>query len=106
VAARGLDIPDVSAVINYTFPLTIEDFVHRCGRTGRAGKTGIAYTFFQPSDKSHAGGLQQILRQANQPVPDELAKFGNTIKKKEHKLYGNFGPKTGPMKTATKIVFD
>lgn len=40
VAARGLDIPDVAAVINYSFPLTIEDYVHRIGRTGRAGKTG------------------------------------------------------------------
>lgn len=106
VAARGLDIPNVEAVINYTFPLTIEDYVHRCGRTGRAGKTGTCYTFFQPSDKAAAGGLQQVLRQANQPVPEELAKFGNTIKKKEHKLYGNFGPKSGPMKQATKIVFD
>jgi ATP-dependent RNA helicase DBP3 len=39
VAARGLDIPNVEYVINYTFPLTIEDYVHRIGRTGRAGKT-------------------------------------------------------------------
>lgn len=42
VAARGLDIPDVEAVINYSFPLTTEDYVHRIGRTGRAGKTGEA----------------------------------------------------------------
>lgn len=42
VAARGLDIPDVEAVINYSFPLTTEDYVHRIGRTGRAGKSGVA----------------------------------------------------------------
>jgi ATP-dependent RNA helicase DBP3 len=107
VAARGLDIPDVEVVLNYTFPLTIEDYVHRIGRTGRAGKSGISYTFFQPGDKSHAGELQQVMRQAGQAVPDELMKFGSTIKKKEHKLYGNFGPKGGgPMKKAVKITFD
>jgi ATP-dependent RNA helicase DBP3 len=106
VAARGLDIPNVEVVINYTFPLTIEDYVHRIGRTGRAGKTGMSFTFFQPGDKSHAGELQQVIKQAGQSVPDELMKFGSTIKKKEHKLYGNFGPKGGPMKKAVKITFD
>lgn len=107
VAARGLDIPNVELVINYTFPLTIEDYVHRIGRTGRAGKTGLSYTFFQPGDKSHAGELQQVMKQAGQTVPDELLKFGSTIKKKEHKLYGNFGPRgSTPMKKAVKITFD
>jgi ATP-dependent RNA helicase DBP3 len=106
VAARGLDIPNVEVVINYTFPLTIEDYVHRIGRTGRAGKKGVSYTFFQPSDKSHAGELQQVMKQAGQDVPEELMKFGSTIKKKEHKLYGNFGPSSLPMKKAVKITFD
>ena len=56
VAARGLDIPDVEVVINYSFPLTIEDYVHRIGRTGRAGKTGLAVTFFVGvNDKPRAG---------------------------------------------------
>merc|ERR1712070_509508 len=106
VAARGLDIPDVELVVNYTFPLTIEDYVHRIGRTGRAGKTGLSITFFQPSDKSHAGELQQVMKQAGQTPPEALMKFGSTIKKKEHKLYGNFGPRGGGyMKKATRIVF-
>jgi ATP-dependent RNA helicase DBP3 len=47
-----------------------------------------------------------VMRQAGQHVPEELLKFGSTIKKKEHKLYGNFGPKDGPMKKAVKITFD
>ena len=84
-----------------------QDYVHRIGRTGRAGKTGISYTFFQSGDKSHAGELQQVMKQAGQDPPDALMKFGSTIKKKEHKLYGNFGPRAGePMKKATKITFN
>jgi ATP-dependent RNA helicase DBP3 len=108
VASRGLDIPNVEVVLNYTFPLTIEDYVHRIGRTGRAGKTGISHTFFTSNDKSHAGELQQVMKQAGQKVPEDLMKFGSTIKKKEHKMYGNFGPTSSslPMKKATKITFD
>lgn len=55
VAARGIDIPDVKLVINCTFPLTIEDYVHRIGRTGRAGKDGLAITMFTEHDKAHSG---------------------------------------------------
>ncbi|TKY72845.1 DEAD-box ATP-dependent RNA helicase 5 [Spatholobus suberectus] len=51
VATRGLDIPDVELVTNYSFPLTTEDYVHRIGRTGRAGKKGVAYTFFTQQNK-------------------------------------------------------
>lgn len=52
VAARGLDIPDVSHVINFDTPQTYDDYVHRIGRTGRAGKTGKALTFVSPSHHS------------------------------------------------------
>lgn len=55
VAARGLDIPAVKVVINVTFPLTAEDYVHRIGRTGRAGKEGLAITFFTEHDKALSG---------------------------------------------------
>jgi len=106
VAARGLDIPDVEVVINYTFPLTIEDYIHRIGRTGRGGKHGISHTLFTSFDKANAGALQNVLREASQPVPESLLKFGSSVKKKEHKMYGNFsGDATLPMKAATKIVF-
>jgi ATP-dependent RNA helicase DBP3 len=46
------------------------------------------------------------MRQAGQELPEDLLKFGSTIKKKEHKLYGNFGPRDVPMKQATKIKFN
>ena len=90
VAARGLDIPDVALVLNVTFPLTAEDYVHRIGRTGRAGKDGLAITLFTEHDKANSGGLINVLKAAGQTVPEELLKFGGTVKKKGHEVYGNF----------------
>lgn len=72
VAARGLDIKDIRVVINYDFPTGIEDYVHRIGRTGRAGATGLAYTFFSDQDAKHASDLVKILEGANQQVPVEI----------------------------------
>ncbi|KAK6359848.1 RNA-dependent ATPase [Orbilia brochopaga] len=106
VAARGLDIPNVKLVINVTFPLTIEDYVHRIGRTGRAGEVGKAVTFFTEHDKAHSGSLINVLKAANQSVPEDLMKFGTTVKKKEHASYGAFYRDTSDAKAATKIKFD
>ncbi|GAB9467963.1 hypothetical protein Gpo141_00005291 [Globisporangium polare] len=106
VAARGLDIPGVEYVLNYSFPLTIEDYVHRIGRTGRGGKKGIAHTFFTANDKPRAGELVNLLRDSNQEVPADLMKFGTHVKKKEHKLYGAFAKNVDVNKKATKITFD
>ena len=72
VAARGLDVKELGFVINYTFPLTIEDYVHRIGRTGRAGASGLAHTFFTKEDKAHAGALGNILREAGVEVRPAL----------------------------------
>nr|GEY36444.1 DEAD-box ATP-dependent RNA helicase 14-like [Tanacetum cinerariifolium] len=72
VAARGLDIKDIRVVINYDFPTGVEDYVHRIGRTGRAGATGEAYTFFGDQDAKHASDLVKLLEGANQRVPAEI----------------------------------
>ncbi|XP_039014319.1 DEAD-box ATP-dependent RNA helicase 46-like isoform X2 [Hibiscus syriacus] len=72
VAARGLDVKDIRLVINYDFPTGIEDYVHRIGRTGRAGATGLAFTFFGDQDSKHASDLIKILEGANQKMPAEL----------------------------------
>ncbi|KAJ1918701.1 RNA-dependent ATPase [Mycoemilia scoparia] len=106
VAARGLDIPNVEYVINYTFPLTIDEYIHRIGRTGRAGKKGVSHTLFTFHDKSHSGELVNVLKTANMNVPESLLKFGTTVKKKEHKAYGAFFKDIDPKAKATKIVFD
>jgi len=75
IAARGLDVKDIKYVINYDFPGGIEDYVHRVGRTGRAGATGSSYTFFTADKFKHAKDLVAVLKEANQPVPEELLKL-------------------------------
>ena len=75
IASRGLDVKDIKYVINYDFPSQIEDYVHRVGRTGRAGATGSSYTFFTKDKFRHAQALINVLREASQPVPAELEKL-------------------------------
>mmetsp|Transcript_28636 Transcript_28636/g.75218 ORF Transcript_28636/g.75218 Transcript_28636/m.75218 type:complete len:560 (+) Transcript_28636:125-1804(+) len=108
VAARGLDVRELKYVINFTFPLTVEDYVHRVGRTGRAGAKGEAHTFFTAQEKGLAGGLGNVLREAGMEVPQALMNFGQTTKRKTHKLWGALTATQEAMagKTATKIVFD
>ncbi|ORZ41220.1 P-loop containing nucleoside triphosphate hydrolase protein, partial [Catenaria anguillulae PL171] len=106
VAARGLDIPNVEFVINVTFPLTIEDYVHRIGRTGRAGKKGLAHTLFTSHDKAHSGELVNVLKQANQTVPEDLVKFGTTVKRKEHSAYGAFFKEVDANAKGSLVKFD
>ncbi|XP_058057873.1 probable ATP-dependent RNA helicase DDX43 [Anopheles bellator] len=72
VASRGLDIEDVTHVINYDFPRNIEEYVHRVGRTGRAGRTGISLSFLTRSNWSVAAELIKILEEASQEVPAEI----------------------------------
>ena len=60
VAARGLDIPDVSHVFNYDVPIHAEDYVHRIGRTGRAGREGAAFTLVTPDDKKYLDAILDL----------------------------------------------
>ncbi len=60
VAARGLDIPDVSHVFNFDVPIHAEDYVHRIGRTGRAGRLGKAFTIVTRSDTKHLDAIEKL----------------------------------------------
>ncbi|MEW6454298.1 MAG: DEAD/DEAH box helicase [Pseudomonadota bacterium] len=64
VAARGLDIPDVSHVFNYDVPHHADDYVHRIGRTGRAGKSGTAITIVAPADGKSLGAIEKLIGQS------------------------------------------
>ncbi|KAF8993800.1 ATP-dependent RNA helicase ded-1 [Cyathus striatus] len=72
VAARGLDIPNVTHVVNYDLPSDIDDYVHRIGRTGRAGNTGVSTAFFNRGNKNIVKDLVELLREANQEIPPWL----------------------------------
>jgi len=72
VAARGLDIPEVSHVFNFDVPHHADDYVHRVGRTGRAGKTGTAITIVAPIDQKSVAAIEKLTGQtipwAEQPA--------------------------------------
>ncbi|XP_068637703.1 DEAD-box ATP-dependent RNA helicase 37-like [Aristolochia californica] len=75
VAARGLDIPHVAHVVNFDLPNDIDDYVHRIGRTGRAGKSGLATAFFNENNSSLARPLAELMQESNQEVPAWLSRY-------------------------------
>jgi superfamily II DNA/RNA helicase len=66
VAARGLDIPDVSHVFNFDVPHHADDYVHRIGRTGRAGRSGVAITIVAPAEQKSVAAIEKLI---GQPIP-------------------------------------
>jgi superfamily II DNA/RNA helicase len=68
VAARGLDIPAVSHIFNFDVPTHAEDYVHRIGRTGRAGLTGTAITIATPIDRKYVAAIERMLGKAIPPM--------------------------------------
>ena len=75
VAARGLDIPHVTHVINFDLPSDIDDYVHRIGRTGRAGKKGLATAFFTEKDAGLARSMKELIEEAGQEAPQFLGAY-------------------------------
>lgn len=101
VASRGLDIDDITHILNLDFPRNIEEYVHRIGRTGRAGRIGTSVTIMSREDWKHAEELIKIMEEASQEVPQELrdmAKRYSTMlerRKVEKEAYGITGRRGG-----------
>lgn len=72
VASRGLDVKDISIVINYDMPTCIEDYIHRIGRTGRAGKQGMSHSFLTKKELGLVNDLVKILKKTNQFIDPML----------------------------------
>jgi superfamily II DNA/RNA helicase len=99
VAARGIDVPTISHVINYGLPMKAEDYVHRIGRTGRAGRNGLAVTLAERMD---AGMIRRIQQFTTQNIPVAMV-TGLEPKSPEPKMFaprpeGKFGGKPGGAK--------
>ncbi|QDZ22735.1 DEAD-box ATP-dependent RNA helicase [Chloropicon primus] len=82
VAARGLDVKDLQLVVNYDVPNHHEDYVHRVGRTGRAGNKGTAVTFIAADEEKFAPDLVKALKESGKEVPYALQEMADDFKKK------------------------
>ena len=114
VVARGVDISQVSHVINFDVPLVYEDYVHRIGRTGRANKRGIAMTFANPAEIYHIKKIEEIIREdiPRLPLPDAVSiettemeerqtmarEIDHQRRKEDPNFAGAFHPKKSPKK--------
>jgi len=76
VAARGLDIPDVSHVFNFDVPIHAEDYVHRIGRTGRAGRSGKAFTIVTRGDRKYVDAIEKLIGQDIEWLDGDLSTLG------------------------------
>mmetsp|Transcript_21741 Transcript_21741/g.38414 ORF Transcript_21741/g.38414 Transcript_21741/m.38414 type:complete len:575 (-) Transcript_21741:12-1736(-) len=86
VAARGLDVLSVSHVFNYSLGLSIESYIHRCGRTGRAGQFGVAHTFVVKGDEKNTPELCKVLSETKQVISDDLRIMADKEVKKRLKV--------------------
>ncbi|XP_002025535.2 ATP-dependent RNA helicase dbp2 [Drosophila persimilis] len=79
VASRGLDVEDLQYVINYDYPNSSENYVHRIGRTGRCQQLGTAYTFFTPDNAKQARELISVLEEAGQTPSQALLDLARSM---------------------------
>ncbi len=110
IAARGLDIPSLEVVINYDIPHVTGDFVHRIGRTGRAGKVGLAITLVSPKEEVALRDVEQLMgkqikREAIEDYAPKIEKVQKGARKTvdvKKKTQGAFGRKKSKVSTSKK----
>ncbi|XP_022910830.1 uncharacterized protein [Onthophagus taurus] len=84
VAARGLDVEDVKYVVNYDYPNSSEDYVHRIGRTGRCQQAGTAYAYFTPANQRQAKDLIAVLEEAGQALNPQLQELAMSARNSQN----------------------
>ena len=102
VAARGIDISNVDAVINFDLPNIPETYVHRIGRTARAGKSGLAYSFCSADEKLYVKNIQQLIQFQIDVIQEHPYPLDPKAKKEIHKTPGKSKHKKGRKSKASK----
>lgn len=101
--ARGIDFKGVNLVVNYDFPTSAIEYIHRIGRTGRAGHKGKAITFFTEDDKPLIRSIATVIKQAGCPVPDYMVGFKKLETKQKRQLLKN-PPKRQTIRTTPRFL--
>jgi len=95
VASRGLDVKDISHVVNYDFPKQVEDYVHRIGRTARGGAEGVSISFFTDKDRRQASELVRVMSETKQEVPSRLRDMAGGVGEGKRRRSRSRSPKRG-----------
>ncbi|WP_017442501.1 DEAD/DEAH box helicase [Rickettsia gravesii] len=106
LAARGLDIPHTQHVINYDLPMCPEDYLHRIGRTGRAGATGHALSFISPDDVIRWRAIDRLVNKGESTPRSEFSSDKNNRKRSFGKRAGGDGKKFNSFDSSRKRTFD
>ncbi|XP_060747164.1 probable ATP-dependent RNA helicase DDX52 [Tachysurus vachellii] len=101
--ARGIDFKGVNLVVNYDFPTSAVEYIHRIGRTGRAGHKGKAVTFFTEADKPLLRSIASVIKQAGCPVPDYMIGF-KKLKSKVKRHLEKKPPRRATIRTMPRIL--
>ncbi|KAK9955718.1 hypothetical protein ABG768_015575 [Culter alburnus] len=103
--ARGIDFKGVNLVINYDFPTSAVEYIHRIGRTGRAGHKGKAITFFTEDDKPLLRSIATVIKRAGCPVPDYMIGF-EKIQRKLKRQLAKHPPRRSTIRTTPRFLFE